>query len=241
MIKHWRRPLRDIALIAAGLYAVSFLPPDTSLAERQKLGTLRYCFADAKNPLITDPTTGGAGPEHFMMQQAADTLGLNLVRIELANMKRSFNPGDWNVTRGQCDVLGGGLIDNATNRGFVSLLPTGQTSGLVLIGPSDDLPKGSEVGVFLGTSGFDRVKLSGWMREMGWRPKPLRDEKALRLWQEGDKPVIAPALSSTVAHLPQHSLPDHIAQGGDLAIGLWRGDMTLLRALSDIFPQNPNK
>lgn len=231
----WRGALRDVAVIAAALFGISFLPPDTSLRDRQAVGSLRYCVADLQSALITNPEDGTAGTERQLMAATADALGLRLVVIEVPNMKRSFNPADWNVTRGQCDVLGGGLADNAVNRGFLTLLPTGQRTGLALFNAADLPPPSSQLGIYLGSEGFDRIKLSGWIRAQGWRATPLRDEAALRAWAKGGNPLIAPRSTIALDNMSQVELPDGAAQNSRLAIGLWRGDMTLTRAISRIF------
>ncbi|MDN3710687.1 hypothetical protein QWZ10_00505 [Paracoccus cavernae] len=129
--RRWRRPARDIAVIAALLAGLSFLPPDTSFAERQKQGVLRFCVPDRDNALIRADDVGRPGPELRLMEGVAARLGLKLQLVEVANMGRSFNPRDWQIGRGQCDLLGGGLADSPANRGFLTLLPNGGRIALV--------------------------------------------------------------------------------------------------------------
>lgn len=231
----WRRPALDIAAIAALLVAVSYLPPDTSLRDRQAVGTLRYCVADVQNPLVT-LADGKPGSEHQLMLRAAQALDLRLVVVGVSSMGRAFNPADWNVTRGQCDVLGGGLADSALNRGFLEMMPTGENMSLVMIGAEPgNLAAGAQVGVYAGTVGFDRLQLSAWMRGAGWRATPLRDEAAANAWLAQGNPMIVPSVTQGWVNLTRHVLPPEAAQNSRIAIGFWRGDMTLIRGISPIF------
>ena len=238
--KRWARPFRDIAMIAAGLAALSFLPPDTSLSEREAVGSLRFCVPSLNSALLRDPQTGEPAHELQLMQSVADGLGLTLRVVENGNMGRSFNPADWHISRGQCDVLGGGLADTPTNRGFLTLLPTGERIGLVLT-VNEEPPTGSEVGVFMGSAGLDRVKLSAWMRGKGWRAKPIRDAGELSTWIAAGKPAIASTLNEFPAGTVQNLLPDEASTVSDLAFGLWRGDMTLTRAVREQLTKHRNK
>lgn len=231
LARGWRRPLRDVLLLAVFLAAVSFLPADTSLSERQGAGQLRYCFADANSPLIRDPSTGAAGTERALLEGAAADLGLQLRLVEVPNIGRSFNPADWNVTRAQCDVLGGGLADSAANRGFMTLIPTGQQIALRRTGGAAEPPRGSRVGVFAGSAGMDRVRLSGFMRSRGWQAVPLRREADLRAWIAQGEPAIFSSLTPVPEGTEHHPLPAEAAEVSDLVLGLWRGDTTLTRAL----------
>ncbi|RRH70303.1 hypothetical protein [Falsigemmobacter faecalis] len=237
LAKGWRRPLRDISLLAGFLAAVSFLPADTSLAERQASGQLRYCVADQNSPLIRDPAAGGPGPELRLMQAAAGRLGVQLRLVEVANIGRSFNPADWNLTRAQCDVLGGGLADSAANRGFMTLIPTGQQIALRRSGTAEEPPPGTKVGVFAGTAGLDRVRLSGFMRSRGWQPVPLRREADLRAWIAGGAPAIFLSLTPLPEGTAHHPLAAEAGEVRDLVFGLWRGDTTFTRAFREAISQ----
>ncbi len=220
-----RRALIDIALIAALLAGLSFLPPDTSLGDRQRQGVLRFCVGDAASPLVQD-----GGPERALMQGVADRMGLRLQLQEVPSIGRSFNPRDWQVGRGQCDVLGGGLADSATNRDFLTLIPNGQRLGLVRVGQGDLPAPGDQIGVMVGSAGFDRVRLSSWLRQQGLRAVPLASAQKLAEWLDQGGQAIVP----TLVHLPRrvavHDLPAAASANSDLAFGLWRGDMTFTRA-----------
>lgn len=229
----WRGPLTSIAAIALGLYALSYLPPDTSLAERKKAGTLRFCVPEVQSALLRDPVTGAAGHELRLIERVAERLGLRLQLIENANMGRSFNPADWHVSRGQCDLLGGGLADSAINRGFLTLLPTGETVGLVVTGPGGLPQRGDEVGVYLGSSGLDRIRLSSWMRAEGWRARPLRTPQELAQWIGAGRRAVTSDLALLPPEIGVAPMPEAAGETFKRAIGLWRGDMTLTRAVRE--------
>lgn len=228
--RRWRRPARDIAVIAALLAGLSFLPPDTSFAERQKQGVLRFCVPDRDNALIRADDAGRPGPELRLMEGVAARLGLKLQLVEVANMGRSFNPRDWQIGRGQCDLLGGGLADSPANRGFLTLLPNGGRIALVRIGGDETPPPaGSEIGVFMGSAGLDRLRLSRFMREAGWHAEPLSSPSALAAWLATGRPAIASSLTSFAQDVQSHDLPEQAGESHALAFGLWRGDVTLTR------------
>lgn len=220
-----RRALIDIALIAAALAGLSFLPPDTSLADRQRQGVLRFCVGDAASPLVHD-----GGPELSLMQDAAKAMGLRLQLQEVPSIGRSFNPRDWQVGRGQCDVLGGGLADSATNRDFMTLIANGQRLGLVRVGQGDLPAPGDRIGVMVGSAGFDRIKLSSWLRAQDLRPVPLATPQKLAEWLHGGGQAIVSTLQPLPVGLPVHDLPPEAQASTNLAFGLWRGDLTLTRA-----------
>lgn len=232
-VKAWRGPLGSIALIAIGLYALSHLPPDTSLAERKQTGMLRFCVPETNSALLRDPASGESRHELRLIEGVAAELGLKLQLIENANMGRSYNPADWHLSRGQCDILGGGLADSATNRGFLTLLPTGETIGLVVTGAGALPGRGEEVGVYLGSAGLDRIRLSSWMRAEGWRARPLSNPKELMDWLGRGGRAVTSDQALLPAGTPVSPLPQEAGETYDLAFGLWRGDMTLTRAVRE--------
>lgn len=223
--RRWRRPAIDIGLIAVFLLGLSFLPPDTSLADRRAQGVLRFCVPDLSSPLVS-----AGGRELRLMQGIAEDLGLRLQLVEIANMGRSFNPRDWQLGRGQCDIIGGGLADSATNRDFLTLLPNDGRIGLVRVGPAGNLTKNALIAVHLGSAGFDRLRLSGWIRAQGWRATPLSDPRQLDIWLRDGGVAITSSLTPLPAGIAVLDLPPDAVDAHDLAFGLWRGDVTLTRA-----------
>lgn len=223
--KRWRRTAIDIGVIAGFLFAISFLPPDSSRAERDKVGNLRFCVANASDPLVAAPD----GYEYALMQEVAKDLGLDLQLVEVANMGRSYNPRDWDIGRAQCDVLGGGLADSPVNNGFMAMLPNGGEVGLVRSGGPEPLQKGSEVAVYMGSAGLDRLQLSRWLRAEGLRAKPIATIPDLQAWVTAGKPAIFPSQLRLNQEVERHLLPEAAAKHYALAFGVWRGDVTLGR------------
>lgn len=223
--RRWRRTFVDIGLIAGFLFAISFLPPDSSRSDRDQNGNLRFCVANAADPLVSVPD----GYEFRLMQAVATELQLRLQVIEVPNMGRSFNPRDWDIGRGQCDVLGGGLADSPTNHGFMAMLPNGGEVGLVRSGGPEPLAKGTEVGIYMGSAGLDRLQLSRWLRSEGLRAKPIGNLGELQAWIATGKPAIFPSQVALAQDVERHLLPDAAAKHYALAFGVWRGDVTLGR------------
>lgn len=229
--RRWRKPVTDIGVIALLLFALSYLPPDTSLSERVEHGVLRFCVPDRNSELIRADDKSRPGYELSLMRGIARDLNLRLQVVEIANMGRSFNPRDWQIGRGQCDILGGGLADSAPNRGFLTLLPNGGRIGLVRVGGPATPARGTEIGVFMGSAGLNRVRLSTWMRSADWQPRPLATEAELAAWLGQGSAAIVSSLTPLPTDAVIHELPSAASESRPLAFGLWRGDVTLTRAI----------
>jgi len=229
--RRWWRPARDIGLIAGLLYAVSFLPADTSLHDRQQHGVLRFCVPDVTHPLLSDSVDRGPGPEAILVQRIADALSLQLQVVEISNMRRSFNPRDWHVSRAACDILGGGLADSETNRGFLTMIPTGAYLGMLRTGSADLPARGTEMGIHMGNAGLDRVRLSAWMRSQGWKTRNLSKVEDLSAWIGAGKPALVSTLVDLPPDVPHQPLVEIPGMNVQLALGMWKGDMTLIRAV----------
>ncbi|WP_172123110.1 MULTISPECIES: transporter substrate-binding domain-containing protein [unclassified Devosia] len=234
----WLRAAANLALIAALLFAVSFLPPDTSLKERRQAGVLKLCVPPSYPPLVTgDPAQPGFDIE--LAQHIADSIGVRLIVNALPSMGRDFNPRNWQLSRAQCDMIAGGLTDTLQTRGFLQTIPTTAETGWVAIAPRGELPSGSAAAAVLpGSSGLDRLALSSWLRAHGLRPVLVSGPDELtRALSEGRAQVgfaerfAASAIGSlppdfTLSWLPAQDLPRY-----QMALGLWKGDQTLMRAV----------
>ena len=231
--------LSTIGILAILLLAVNVLPPDTSLADLQKAGVLRVCVPAAYPPLVTgEPAAPGFDIE--LVQKLATSLG---VRLELSTnpaMGRDFNPRSWRVTRAQCAMLVGGVVTSALTRSFLDVSPSYLRTGWSVVSksPLEGL-SGLTVGFFPGLTGLDRIALSRQMRS---------GEVKVRLYQGTD--LLATAISSgevdagltealsadqlAVSHgWHARMLPPPLEQYG-ISLGLWRGDLTLKRRVSEI-------
>jgi polar amino acid transport system substrate-binding protein/cystine transport system substrate-binding protein/membrane-bound lytic murein transglycosylase F len=228
------RPFTVIAVLLAGVY---LLPPDTSLAEVKDAGTLTVCVPPAYPPLVTgDPAAPGMDVE--LLRDIAKDLGVTLTLNENAAMGRDFNPRAWRLTRAQCSVIAGGIVDSATTRSFLDVTPPHAETGWAMVGPGNAASlKGKKVGLFIGASGLDRLALSSYLRHEGVTPSVVASATALTsgladgtfdvVVTEG---MLASAIAGghdgwTATWLPA-SLPRY-----PVVFGLWKGDLTLKRAI----------
>ncbi|AXC50558.1 ABC transporter substrate-binding protein [Paracoccus suum] len=239
-MSRWRRAFRDLsplALTAGLLAAVYLLPPDTSLAEVRRLGALDVCVPLSYPPLVTGDA-GRPGFEVELLQQAAQRMGLRLTLNTVPAMGESFNPRSWRITRARCHVVAGGVTDTPATRSFLDLtLPHAQT-GWGMMSPREDVGlEGRSVGVLIDSSGADRLAVSSVLRNAKARPQLFRSPDAL---------VKALSAGSIDVAIGDRLLLDQIASGHGwslrpvpglpaqqgLAFGLWKGDLTLKRALN---------
>jgi ABC-type amino acid transport substrate-binding protein len=234
----WRSALINVGVVIVLLTAVSFLPPDTSLKERQQSGVIKLCVPQSYPPLVTgDEQNPGFDVE--MAEQIAQDLGLRLVVNVMPSIGRDFNPRNWLLTRAQCDMIGGGVADTPQTRGFLQTVTTGIETGWVAALPDGQMPgRGATVAVLPGSSGLDRLALSSWLRERGIRPMPVRDVAALtQALATGQAQAgilerfTAGTLHDTQPDLPLFWMPaDHLPRY-QMAFGLWKGDETFRRVV----------
>jgi polar amino acid transport system substrate-binding protein/cystine transport system substrate-binding protein/membrane-bound lytic murein transglycosylase F len=225
-------------LIFGLLAGVYLLPPDTSLAEVRKAGVLRACMPPSYPPLVTgDRDAPGIDVE--LLRALAKTIGVNLIVSPNPAIGQDFNPRNWHVTRAQCEVLGGGVVASPLTRSFLETSPSYAQTGWALVGPK--LPadiEGRRVGVLAGISGLDRLALSSYLRARNTQVivtpdvaefvSGLRDgrfEVGITEWLLAGQ--LAARNGWSVAWMPAE-LPRY-----PVALGLWKGDLTLKRAITD--------
>lgn len=229
--------------ILAVLAAVYLLPPDTSLAEVRRAGTLHVCLPPLSPPFVTGEANA-PGLDVEILRAIADDLGLALAIVPEPAMGRDFNPRGWHVTRAACEVLAGGVVASPMTRSFLETSPSYAETGWGLLRPQPASPptvadlQGRSVGVFAPPSGLERPPLASLLRavqaqvtivataetlvaglrdkrfEAGVTEKLNADRIAAR---EG---VAVDWFPGDLAHYP-------------VAFGLWKGDLTLKRAVAD--------
>lgn len=239
----WLRSAGNLAIVIALLFAVSFLPPDTSLSDRRQTGVLKLCVPPAYPPLVT----GDAAKPGFDIELAdavAKQIGLRLQVNTLSSIGKDFNPRNWALTRGQCDVIAGGVADTVQTRSFLETLPTPVETGWVGVGRTADLPApGAAVAVLAGTSGLDRLQLSGWLRQNGWRAVAARSAPqfvealttgtaSFGIIERGAVAALALPADLELFPLPAAQFPQY-----RMAFGLWKGDLTLKHAMTAAFAE----
>jgi ABC-type amino acid transport substrate-binding protein len=223
------------------LAAVYLLPPDTSLSEARHAGVLHVCLPPVDPPFVTGDSQA-PGIDVEILQALTRELGLTLAPVPEPAMGRDFNPRGWHVTRAACEVLAGGVVASPMTRSFLETSSPYAMTGWALLAPPPASSGGSglhgrKIGVLTPPSGLDRIALATFLRaeqvqviivgsadalvaglrdgrfEIGVTEKLLADQIATREtwvadWLPGD--------------LPRYPV----------AFGLWKGDLTLKRAMA---------
>ncbi|WMT89031.1 transporter substrate-binding domain-containing protein [Pelagibacterium sp. H642] len=232
--------LLPLVAVFALLFAVSFLPPDTSRAEVDRLGRLSVCMPTLYPPLVTG-NADAPGFEVELMQQVADRLGWRLNIVSNAAMGRDFNPRNWRINRAQCQVLAGGIALNTTTQSFLDTSAPHMVTGWALVAPPGETIETVEspVGFLAGLTGLNRIELGQYLRHQEISASIVNDARALRSGLESGEFSAA----ITEALLAQQTFGDtdyEITVLGEplerfsLGIGFWKGDMTLKRAVEGV-------
>lgn len=234
-----RYDLLSFLLIFGLMGAVYLLPPDTSLAEVQRTGTLKVCIPPSYPPLVTGDANN-PGYDVSLLQQLASRMDLRLSLTQNPQMGRDFNPRNWRVTRAQCEILAGGVVASVTTQSFLETLSTDVATGWVVVRkPDTALEAGMQVGVLPGLGGLDRLGLSSYLRSHGAQGVLRADLEALEggLISEEFGAVITEALGAgqLIARHPDWEIAwlGNSLDRFSLSIGLWKGDLTLKRAVVD--------
>lgn len=234
--KRWRTVGVNLACASALLFALTFLPPDNSLADMQKSGVLRVCVPDSMPPLVTTDTAA-PGYDLDLLNLIAHDLGVRLAINRNTAIGNDFNPRNWRLTRAQCQIIAGGVVDNAATRGFLELLPNGLKTGWAVASSTDMLSQdGATVGVFPGPTALDRLALSRYLRAKNFRILSASSVSQLeQMLKNGEVDgIISDRLTLSALDLQDVEIK-WISETNlgvlDLAFGLWKGDATLLRAV----------
>jgi ABC-type amino acid transport substrate-binding protein len=219
------------------LAAVYLLPPDTSLREVRHAGTLHVCMPPLAPPFVTGDASA-PGIDVDILQALARDLGLMLASVPEPAMGQDFNPRAWHVTRAACEVLAGGLVASPMTRSFLETSPPYAETGWALLAPQPitDL-NGRKIGVFTPPSGLDRIALASRLRAAQAQVIILTNIEALVTGlREGrfDAGVTEKLLADEIAaraSLVADWLPGDLPRY-PVAFGLWKGDLTLKRALT---------
>lgn len=240
-----RRAVRgDIisALAVAGLaLGVSFLPPDTSLALIRDSGAIRVCIPPNYPPLILASDPRGGGYDFDLLTEVARRLDVRISFAANPAITRDFNPRSWGITRAQCQLVAGGVVASPTTRSFLDTSPSYLETGWAIVSPG---PIGSldgiTVGFFAGLSGLDRLGLSRYLREQGAEISVVSSRDALIEGIESGRFAagVTEALTArTIAGLVEEWTVAWMTESlgrYEIAIGLWKGDLTLKRAVAAI-------
>jgi len=233
----WLRDLVTFGAVFGALGMVYLLPADTSLSEVKRSGRLSVCVPDLYPPLVTgDAARPGFDIE--LLGLVAERMGLTLAVVPNAAMSRDFNPRTWRVTRAHCTLLAGGVV--LADRVLSYLDATGpylDTGWAVVSAEPLTSLEGVKVGFFAGLNGLDRLALSRQLRSAGIRASIVNSAAELEagLAEGRFDAGISEALTVRTMAGEHDWHAAWIGDGGErfpVGIGLWKGDLTLKRALS---------
>lgn len=240
--KGWRRwvsPAINVLVVFGLLAAVSLLPPDTSLQEMRRVGTLRACVPADYPPLVIGGAGERRGIEVDLLALAAERMGLRLVLNVSNTMGRDINPRNWRLTRAQCNVIAGGVLATNTTRSYLDTTQPHLEAGWVALDANyEGELEGATVAVFPGFSGFDRIALSQFLRNR---------DVTIRIVNSGAALADAIRDGEVDFGITESIGGRQIAGNNDFRIrwlsdafepvpvtfGLWKGDLTIKRALND--------
>jgi ABC-type amino acid transport substrate-binding protein len=231
------------------LAAVYLLPPDTSLREVRRAGALHVCMPPVDPPFVSgDAKAPGIDVE--ILQALTRDLSLTLAPVPEPAMGRDFNPRAWHVTRAACEVLAGGVVASPMTRSFLETSPPYAQTGWALIAPQPPSAspasgggsgwgqlRGRKIGVLTPPSGLDRIALASHLRAAQVQVIILSGAEALVAGlREGrfEAGVTEKLLADQIAtreRLVADWLPGDLPRY-PVAFGLWKGDLTLKRALA---------
>lgn len=231
--------VRDLfgVLVSVALFGLVYLlPPDTSLSQVRQSGVLRVCVPPSYPPLVSgNPLAPGIDVE--VVQAVARRLGLRVQLNPVAAMGQDWNPRQWRLTRAQCQLIAGGVVDTETTRSFLDVSPAYLETGwaLLAVEPLSSLA-GARVGVYGGVPGLDRVALSRFLRAQGATVTVVSSAADLERWLSAgrfDAAVTEALIARQIAYDRDWTvwwMPEPMPRHG-IVLGMWRGDTTLKRAV----------
>lgn len=240
MLRRLAGNLGGLAVVVGLMLMVTLLPPDTSLREVRASGALRACIPTTYPPLVTGEADR-PGIDVELLRRVADRIGVGLLVSPIDAMGRDFNPRHWAINRGTCQVLAGGVVDSTLTRSFLDTGPPYAETGWAIIAarPLADI-HGLTLGVLTNISGLDRIGLSGYLRRESVTIRVTRSGAELVGGITGgafDGGITEALLAGQLAAdhgLWVASLPEALARH-HLVLGLWKGDITLKRAIARAF------
>lgn len=226
----------NVAVVAALLLGASRLPPDTSLQLVQERGSLRVCVPSSYPPLVYGVRSQPPGIDVDLVNEVAARLGLRVQFVENPAIGRDFNPRNWRITRAQCEVIAGGVVASTTTRSFLETTQPHLETGWAVVFPDGERSlQGATVAFHAGTSGLDRISLSRALQASGAQVRIVsssRDLERMLAQREVDAAVTESLLARQIAWDAGYAvawMPG--LERSPLAFGLWKGDLTLKRAL----------
>lgn len=226
----------SLAIVFTLLGGAYLLPQDTSLSEVRKTGVLRACIPDRYPPLVTrDPQEPGIDVE--ILREIAERMDLRLSLNTNSAIGRDFNPRNWRLTRSQCQIVAGGVIDSTVTRSFLETTPSYLETGWALVLPdSVNSLEGRTVGFYAGVTGLDRIALGRFLRDQGAQVRIVNNRGDLMAGLEQGTFEAAVTESLTARQVARAGgwevqwLPRELGRY-PITLGLWKGDLTLQRSI----------
>lgn len=233
----WLNPATTLAVVFGLLLSVYLLPPDTSLAQLRSTGVLRACVPSLHPPLITADAER-PGVEVELLRYIAEHLGVRLSLNTNSSMGRDINPRSWRLNRAQCQIIAGGVLVSDTTRSYVDTTTPYLEAGWALVEtqPATASLRDVSVGVFAGFSGFDRIALSRFLRAAGADVHIVNSRAALIEGLRSGEFTLAVTESLGARSIAGENgwtvrWLSHNLERFPVAFGLWKGDLTLKRAV----------
>jgi polar amino acid transport system substrate-binding protein/cystine transport system substrate-binding protein/membrane-bound lytic murein transglycosylase F len=178
-----------------------------------------------------------------LLETIADRLGVRLLINANSAIGRDFNPRNWRVNRGQCEVLAGGVVGSELTRSFLDTTPAYLETGWAAVARDPSLRlEGARVGFFSGVSGLDRIALSRYLRARDTNVQIVTSAEALLDGLRAGRFDFAVSEALTARRiagplgLRATWLPGALDRY-PIVLGLWKGDLTLKRRLSEVLGQ----
>lgn len=239
-LRRLRRSFGGIGIVLVLLLAVTFLPPDNSLKEVQAAGSLGACVPPSYPPLVTGDVDR-PGVDIELLKAVAARLGVDLSLNPNDAIGRDFNPLNWGLNRAQCQVIAGGVVDSDQTRSFLETGPPYAKTGWAILSPQHLTElKGLNIGVLTLVSGLDRIGLANSLRSAGARVQVVRRPEDLvagiaeHRFDAGITESLLAARLAADNHWAAAWMPTELARY-NLVFGLWKGDVTLKRAINQAF------
>lgn len=234
----FRGDVASVVGVLALVGAVYFLPPDTSLALVRESGNIRVCVPPSYPPLVVE-NAAAPGYDVELVTEIARRLEVGVTFATNAAITRDFNPRSWGITRAQCQLIAGGVVASPTTRSFLDTSPAYLETGWAIVSsnPVTTLA-GLQVGFYAGLSGLDRLGLSSFLRGAGAVVTVVTSRAALidgiasgRFAAGVTEALTAATIAGAEDGWEVAWMPEQLGRY-PVAIGLWKGDLTLKRAIS---------
>jgi polar amino acid transport system substrate-binding protein/cystine transport system substrate-binding protein/membrane-bound lytic murein transglycosylase F len=175
-----------------------------------------------------------------LLQAIAGEIGVRFVANTITGIGQNFDPSVTPITHSQCAIIGGGMLDTAATRSFLDVSPPYGETGWVLLAKTAGTPIAGTAIVLANVPGGDRVALSQFLRGQGVTVQLARSTDAVAE-ALGNGTANFAVLDALYARrlagelgLVTEALPPPLGTH-QLVFGLWKGDLTLKRAIEGAF------